>query len=389
MRILYTIADFGTKSGGTSTCVYDFAKYTNAEECLTEVVSLNVKNERDDCLIGESEQWIKALPNDAITPFQYSSNLKHYIDENISQYDLVHVHGLWLYIHHLSCSTAKEMGLPYVLTPHGMLYPDALHRSYWKKWPLLQLCFKRDIMQAACIHVTCKEELQHVRDFGYRGPIALIPNPMAFPSYLHEITHSTANDRTVIGFLGRLHPIKHVENMLYGVSLLTDSERDRLEVRILGEGESDYKSFLKNVVARLGLHNVTFCGFVRGREKFKQLAEMSLLMVPSDFENFGMIVTEALSVGTPVYASLGTPWSILNSEHCGWWRDNRPETLAAVIRETMNASADTLTEMGRRGKNLVKQKFDASVVAKMLVRLYSWLNEGGAMPEFVYLSKEK
>ena len=55
----------------------------------------------------------------------------------------------------------------------------------------------------------------------------------------------------------------------------------------------------------------------------------------------------------------------------------------------MNASADTLTEMGRRGKNLVKQKFDASVVAKMLVRLYSWLNEGGAMPEFVYLSKEK
>ena len=108
MRILYTIADFGTKSGGTSTCVYDFAKYTNAEECLTEVVSLNVKNERDDCLIGESEQWIKALPNDAITPFQYSSNLKHYIDENISQYDLVHVHGLWLYIHHLSCCTAKE-----------------------------------------------------------------------------------------------------------------------------------------------------------------------------------------------------------------------------------------------------------------------------------------
>ena len=55
---------------------------------------------------------------------------------------------------------ARKQGKPYVITPHGMLYPDALHRSYWKKWPMIQLFLKKDIMNASCLHVTCKQEMQ-------------------------------------------------------------------------------------------------------------------------------------------------------------------------------------------------------------------------------------
>ena len=51
---------------------------------------------------------------------------------------------------------------------------------------------------------------------------------------------------------------------------------------------------------------------MQGREKYERLANIWTLFVPSAQENFGMIVPEALICGTPVYASLGTPWGELN-----------------------------------------------------------------------------
>ena len=38
-------------------------------------------------------------------------------------------------------------------------YPEALKRSYWKKWPLIQFLFRKDINHADCLHVTCKPEM--------------------------------------------------------------------------------------------------------------------------------------------------------------------------------------------------------------------------------------
>ena len=48
-----------------------------------------------------------------------------------------------------------------------------------------------------------------------------------------------------------------------------------------------------------------FTGFLVGEEKDKAITELSVLVVPSDFENFGNIVSEALVRGVPVIASKG------------------------------------------------------------------------------------
>lgn len=37
-------------------------------------------------------------------------------------------------------------------------------------------------MQANCLHATCKQEMEHIRAFGYNGPVAIIPNPMVLPT---------------------------------------------------------------------------------------------------------------------------------------------------------------------------------------------------------------
>ena len=96
-----------------------------------------------------------------------------------------------------------------------------------------------------------------------------------------------------------------------------------------------------------------------------------------------MIVTEALSVGTPVMASLGTPWEELNSHDCGWWVDRAPESVAAVMEEVLSLSPERLLEMGANGRRLVEEKYTDTKVAQQMQELYDWI-AGGKRPDFVF-----
>ena len=155
------------------------------------------------------------------------------------------------------------------------------------------------------------------------------------------------------------------------------------ELVIMGKGDDAYEQFLRNEANRLGLKNVVFSGFVSGREKYEQLAHLSCLFVPSDFENFGMIVTEALSVGTPVMASLGTPWEELNTVGCGWWIDRSPENIAAVMQQVIEMPVAQLLAMGEKGRQLVQEKYTAPQVAQQMKKLYEWLAGNGNKPSFI------
>ena len=381
-KILQTIAGLGAKSGGTSTCTYDLIKAMHDLGCDVDLMTLRAED-----LLGNSEQWIKALPDDAISSYGYSRNMNRFLYD--SNYDVYHTNGMWMHCNHETCLVARKKDRPYVITPHGMLYPNALKRSYWKKWPLIHLFFNKDVRNATCLHATCRQEMENIRLFGYQGAIAVIPNPAVIPSYANSLFDKNTQAfmgcirPRNFGFLARLHPIKKVENLLYGVSLL--DKKQEVELVIMGKGDERYERFLREEVKRLELTNVTFSGFVNGKAKYEQLADFSALFVPSDFENFGMIITEALSVGTPVMASLGTPWEELNTRHCGWWRERTPENIACVMSDILHMPSEELIAMGRNGIELVKSDYSAENVALKMKRLYEWILTGGEKPEFVYL----
>lgn len=375
MKILQTIAGFGAHSGGTSTCTYDLLSAMHRIGCNVDLMTLGSTD-----LMGKGEQWIKALPDDGKTPYGYSRNMNKFLQQ--TDYNLYHTNGMWMHCNHETCLMARKKGKPYIITPHGMLYPQAMARSAWKKKLLLAVGgVDKDLKLATCIHATCKEEMEHYRVLGYKNPVAVIPNPVPVPVFLHEIRRENSVKR--IGFLGRLHPRKNVEALIDAWITLGDKIKDA-QLLIMGKGDAAYEQMLKNKMRQHGLKNVTFAGFVTGREKFEKLASLTALCVPSDFENFGMIVTEALSVGTPVIASLGTPWQELNTCHCGYWISNEVQAVADVLERLLDLPSSELIQMGENGKQLVESKYKDTQVAYMMKRLYEWILNGGEKPEFVY-----
>lgn len=129
---------------------------------------------------------------------------------------------------------------------------------------------------------------------------------------------------------------------------------------------------------------VRFTGFLSGDEKDKAIDSLSVLAVPSDFENFGNIVTEALVHGIPVIASKGMPWQELPENGCGWWIDNNQATIDKTIHEAYNLGAEKLCDMGAKGRELMRRNYSVEALGQKMKMLYEWILNGGNKPNFVF-----
>lgn len=378
MNILHTIASLNTRSGGTSTCTYDLVKALNGNGCRTDILTLSPAD-ASDVMIGQ-DSFIHALPNDALSPLSLSRGMRGFLKRE-TEYDLYHTNGLWLDLNHATAATARAKGKPCVISPHGMLYPEALLRSRWKKRLMLNLGHRLDLDRADCIHVTCRREMEHCRALGLLNPMAVIPNPVAVPGFLEELNHP--NDRFRIGFLGRFHPIKNIDRLIRAWSAAGKAAQDG-ELVLMGDGPAEYVSYLRDLARTLHLENVRFTGFLTGRTKFEALASLTALFVPSESENFGMSVPESLLAGTPVMASLGTPWEELNIHRCGWWCSNDADTLAACIDKASALSPEELAFMGERGRQLILQHYTADKTASQMRATYEYIINGEKCPDFIH-----
>ena len=378
MKVLQTIAGFGALYGGIATCTYDLISAMHDIGFPLDLLTLEVKNSADK-LMGKGEDWIKALPNDAVTPYEYSKRIAQYLKSH--DYDLYHTNGLWLDVNHATCAHARKTDTPCIVSLHGMLYPQALERGGWKKKLMLALGHRKDISGAACVHVTCDKEMEYYRDMGFSNPVAVIPNPVRIPEYLADIRRP-GHEGFRAGFLGRLHPIKNLEALITAWGQL---RLPNAELLLIGDGDPEYKARLEELVRAENISNISFTGFVSGRRKYEMLASLDVLCAPSHQENFGMSIAEALLAGTPVIASRGTPWEALNTRRCGWWCGNDSSSLAAALENAFSLSPQERLAMGERGRALVMETCAAPHAADCMKRLYRYLLGQEAKPEFVYL----
>ena len=89
----------------------------------------------------------------------WNANFRRSVEKLIAGAELVHLHGLWEPFNIRIASIARRMGIPYIVTIHGMLDDWCMAQRTAKKLLYLAVAGRKMLETATAVHCTAAAEL--------------------------------------------------------------------------------------------------------------------------------------------------------------------------------------------------------------------------------------
>ncbi len=222
------------------------------------------------------------------------------------QADIVHSqHPLW--VGAWGHRWARRRKLPFVSTAHTQYELHADRSPLFEAW--VQRLIIRHVTRFFNLCDVATTPVNWMRrlllDRGVTTPIEILRNPVDLAQLAEPDREGTRRrlgldaDDTVIGYLGRLSPIKNLECVIDAVELMSRRRRD-LRLLVVGDGPIR-KTLQQHAERKLGAQAL-FTGAVPHAEVAHYDAAMDVFVTASRSETMPLAYTEAMYCGTPVVA---------------------------------------------------------------------------------------
>jgi len=284
----------------------------------------------------------------------------------VQMFDVVHDNGVWLPFNHAVASACRRAHVPRVVTPHGALQHWIVNHNRIRKMLAWRLYQKHDLDTCQSILATAPIEAEDIRDLGYKGRMDLIPNGVDAPGAYAPKGFGTA--RKEVLFLSRIHEKK-------GVSELLDAwikiRPKGWHLTMAGPDESGLVPGFKEQLERAGLADtVTFPGPLSGDARVEAFRNAAFFVLPTHSENFGLVVIEAMLMGTAVLTTTGTPWGEFESLGIGWICKPEGAAIEDKLRCVLDLEGNVFLETGRMAHAWAADRFTWNTVAEQTVDCY-------------------
>lgn len=295
----------------------------------------------------------------------WSPGLARQVSALLPRAAVLHVHSVFLWPTSKAARLARRAGVPYVVSPRGMLVPELIaQRGSWRKRAWLALVEKRTLRDAAAIHVTSERERIDLERVGIRGlpPVIVVPNGVELP----DGSADRPRDPASIVFLGRLSWKKRID---WAIRALASCPL--AELAIAGPDSENLRAQLEAVAREAGVADrVAFLGQVDAARREALLERASLLVLPSLSENFGNVVVEALAHGCPALVTPGVGAAeVVQASAGGWVCAEDEASFAQAVAHAMQSPSQA-RERGERGREHVEQSLTWRAVAARMVDAY-------------------
>lgn len=241
-----------------------------------------------------------------------------------------------------------------ILAPRGMLNTSAVSRKKWKKKIFLSLFSFSRISKKIVFHATDKQEQRDIQKyFPGSAEVHLIENiPNSSPQWSPR---SKKIGELKCVFISRIHPIK---NLLYAINVVKSVAGCTVQFDIYGTGEDEkYFQKCREAVAWANPHTqINFMGPVANVNVLQTLENYHVFFLPTQGENFGHVIFEALTSGCVVLISDKTPWKNLEEANAGWTlslNDNR--NFAQKIKDMCEMSEAEINVRSKAAFDYAKQ----------------------------------
>jgi glycosyltransferase involved in cell wall biosynthesis len=228
----------------------------------------------------------------------------------------------------------KQPDIKIVLAPRGMLKASALSFKPFKKKTFLRVSKLTGLFKGVQFHATDAQEVNDIQHhFGRQVPVRLISNLPVMPDAQPAPLHKEPGTVKII-FTGRIHPIKNLHILLEVLAGVKATVHCSL-VGIL-EDEAYWqkcKKIIEGLPANIqvsGPQEMAHAGLNALTRQYH------LFALPTQGENFGHAIFEALCCGRPVLISDQTPWKNLSAAKAGW---DLPLSATAAFTQTIEAVA--------------------------------------------------
>lgn len=346
---------------------------------------LEILSYKEDDMNDDLSSW-KDLKLKLVSPqiFLYSREAKEYFLR--SKAGLLHMEALWRYPHLLMTTWKKKQKKPIVCSPHGMLDPYIIKSQGIAKRIIARIFFQKGLEAVTCYHALCHKEMEDIRAYGLKQPIAIIPNGINLPD--GNIVFTKTDNKKHLLYLGRLHKKKGVDILLEAVALIKDENPElfsQWHIDLVGWDHENCERHLREIVDTNNLHNsVTFHGGLFGEDKIRMYATSDAYILPSHGEGLPMTILEAWSWKLPVLMTKQCNIPEGFEANAAIRIDDDINSVKNGIISLMQMSEAERKAIGNCGYELVKRQFTWEASAKKMIELYEWLITKKNKPEFVY-----
>ena len=322
-------------------------------------------------------------------PYAFCAGFGSWLKQNLTNYDVVIIHGLWLYNSYGTLRIWKRMKLKgqkiplLFVMPHGMLDPyfqrsrQRLFKAIrnWLFWKLLE---KEVVNGASGLLFTCEQELLLAREtfrpyfpkaefnvgYGIETP------PVAEDGFSESFLKACpeVKERSYWLYLSRIHPKKGIDNLIKAYVKLKDEDGNIPDLVVAGPGRES--PFGKNMVKLAEGYPVHFPGMLKGSSKWGAFIHADTFVLPSHQENFGIAVVEALACGKCVLISNKVNiYREIEKEEAGLIKNDSLSDTFFLLKEYHQLAPEEKVVMGKNAKNLFLKKYRIKEAAKQMLQV--------------------
>ncbi len=230
MTILHITSEFTKKNFSIASLISYISKYLHNKFSIN--FSILASNYEDKLFDSKNTEQL-----------EFDSFLKiKKLSNKISNYDIVHIHGIWAPIQILSIIICNFYKKKYVVHPHGMLLSEALKSTGFFKYFLKKLflfIFKYIIDDQAKFLAITNQEYHAIKKFFPKNKINIISNPIPFKKQDLELS----SKKKQFVYFGRIHPHKNIDLIVKAFK----AANFKNEWKLLIFGINDDEKYLKKL----------------------------------------------------------------------------------------------------------------------------------------------
>ncbi len=255
-----------------------------------------------------------------------------------------------------------------IMHVRGMLHPGALAQKPLKKKLFLTGIKLLGLQKKITFCVSDNKEKEYTQAiFGENTNIKIAQNFPASFEIIAPIPKNTGELKLVS--IALISAMKNHTLVLEALSLV----KSNVIWDIYGPiKDNDYWGKCKELIDKLPSNiTVTFKGEINPTQVYHTLHTYHFFILPSESENFGHALYEAMVAAKPIITSYNTPWNFLNENNAGYNVELSPASLATAIANAASLNQNEYNEKVKAVRTYAENAIHREEIKQQYLKLFT------------------